>query len=154
FSSHKFEYDFPKGIEKLMASNSIIAINAKDWEFDTIIDLDKVEQNRQAITSTLSVDGKSVSSQIHFKGTEDDLLLLNHADFTMICSNCQGDYQTYPWKHIISVPMSSGGEKEFNIWMESTKVSNKMIFQLRQPEVASEQNKLIDIGQIPIHHKP
>ena len=153
YSSHQFNYDFPKGLTGLLENYSIIAINAYDSSFEIVVDLDDIEENQKAITSTVFVEGKSIKSNIHFEGEEDELLILNHADFTMICNNHKGNYKDYGWKHIISIPMNHKGKKGFKIWRDSTNKSSKMIFKINHSEDISEKNELINIEKIPTHNK-
>lgn len=153
YSTHKFNYNFPDGLEELLKSNSIIAINAYDWDFKTVIDLDNIENNKKAITSNIYVEGKSFKSNLNFEGKDDKLLLLNHADFTMICDKNNGDYEKYGWKHIIAIPIDSTRSKEIKIWRNITETSSIMIFQLNHSAIKLENNELINIEKIPTHNK-
>ena len=153
FFSHTFNYDFPNGLEELLTSCSIIAINAYDSGFITIIDFDNIEKNNKAIASNIYVEGKSIKGDIIFENKYDELLLLNHADFTMICNYHKGDYKHYGWKHIISIPMISKGRQRFKIWKENTINGDKLIFQTAPTEPKLDENKLINLEEIPTNNK-
>lgn len=136
-----FEYEFPKGIETLLKSNSIVAIQANDSRFETIIDLDNI-----------IFEQTSISGEIQFDGKKDKLLILNHADFTMICSKHEGDYEKYGWKHVIDIPIDSEGRIKFKIWMENGRNNSKLIFKRVYSGLRGKGNDLIHIDEIPTHN--
>ena len=83
-----FNYDFPEGISKLLDENSIIALTTS--EGDNIV-LNILPDEEKLIGDF----DKVITQWIELK-TDDQILLLSHAEFTEICTK-KGDYKIYGW---------------------------------------------------------
>lgn len=140
FSLHKFDYDFPSGINQLINSESIIAINSYDEDFETLINLEIRKENLE----------NSIAGKIKTIGLDDEILLLHHGDFTMICDNHKGDYKSYGWKHIISFPPPIEGTLNFAISKTKSNEEQQLIFELT--DNCKTINSLLEIQEIPTHN--
>jgi hypothetical protein len=88
FSEKEFNYDFPDGLTKLLKEQKIIALLTSEGD-DLLID---IQENEELNSDNFD---KVVSQYLNFK-EKDELLLLSHAEFTMICRK-GGNYKSYGW---------------------------------------------------------
>lgn len=86
YNDKAFDYDFPEGLEKLINENEIIALLTSSGDILNI--KTQVEQplDRTKFDTVLV-------QQLKFS-VMDALLIMSHADFTMICDQ-GGNYMTY-----------------------------------------------------------
>lgn len=140
YAQNDFDYEFPKGIEELVENGFIIAILADDESFETVLDFEM----------DLNKPESFQSGQLKTYGKDDEILLLNHADFTMICDKHKGDYKDYGWKHIISFASPTNDSLNFAIWKAKSGENQKMIFNI--DEKVNETRNLIGIQEIPTHN--
>lgn len=89
YSRVEFDYSFPSGLAELLNNNSIIALTTSDGDDLNI----KVREGENL--NRIKYD-KFIEQTLHFTDF-DELLILSHAEFTMICSNNKGDYKNYGW---------------------------------------------------------
>lgn len=99
YSNEEFDYNFPEGINELISQNSIIAITNSGG--DNIIG--KYSSN-QAI-NYFKFD-KVIKQSIELTD-DDELLILSHSDFTMICDK-DGDYTNYSFPIAFSKQIKQG----------------------------------------------
>jgi hypothetical protein len=141
YSEREFDYDFPEGIRDLIAANYIIAVNSSDFEYSTIIELEQISNLKFGYFNTLEFESK------------DELLVLHHGDFTMICDKHKGDYKSYGWKHIISIPIEKQTSQEILIGKLETEETTKLVFQFSNIERKARKNLMVEIEGIPTHNK-
>ena len=89
YEEKEFDYDFPKGLMKLLAQQLIIALTTSDGD-DLIIEFDDKNQK--------SADhfDKEIDQFIKLD-SDDALLVMSHSDFTRICDNKNGDHTKFGW---------------------------------------------------------
>jgi hypothetical protein len=88
YKDKSFNYDFPEGLSKLLDENSIIALTTSDG--DNIV--------LEILPDEVKLIGdfdKIITQWIELK-SEDEILVLSHAEFTGICTK-KGDYRIYGW---------------------------------------------------------
>ena len=139
FATNDFDYDFPGGLNELLESNIIIAINCLDYSFTTILEAEKL--------SSISVN---LLNNIKFE-QDDELLILNHSQFTMICHYNKGDYT----KHgdiITSVPIDSSHQQCMAISKSGDGYEGELIIQFVNHNTSMESNYLIQIDEVPTHN--
>lgn len=141
YSEREFDYNFPEGIRDLIAANYIIAVNSLDYEYSTIIELEKISNLEFGYFNTLELD------------SNDELLVLHHGDFTMICDKHHGDYKSYGWKHIISIPIEKQTNQEILIGKLEKQETTNLIFQFSGVERKARKNLMLEIEGIPTHNK-
>jgi hypothetical protein len=83
-----FDYSFPYGLSRLLEQNAIIAITTTDGEDVALEILNDGEK--------LTGDFDKVITQWIELRSNDEILILSHAEFTSICSK-KGDYLAYGW---------------------------------------------------------
>ena len=88
YMNKSFNYDFPEGLSKLLDENSIIALTTSDG--DSIV-LDILSDEEKLIGDFYKV----ITQWIELK-SNDQILILSHAEFTQICTK-KGDYKIYGW---------------------------------------------------------
>lgn len=89
YTGIEFDYDFPEGLNKLLNERTIIALLTSAGDDLVInVNLDDSKTNR--------VYEKEIEQFIIME-EEDSLLILNHANFTLICDTCNGDFQKFGW---------------------------------------------------------
>jgi hypothetical protein len=88
YSEKEFDYDFPNGLSRLLDKNNVIALTTSEGddlkitiELDTPIDWTKYE--------------KVINQYLTITDENDELLIMSHAEFTMICRHKKGDYKKY-----------------------------------------------------------
>lgn len=140
YSSREFDGAFPEGIQDLITSNSIIAINCWDYCFETIIEIDKITDANYGLSSFIEFE------------EDDKLLFMHHGDFTMTCSNHKGDYEKHGWKSIIPIEVKQPGLQEIKISRSGGDYDGQLLFQFRNRSKTEGSNKLIDIKEIPTHN--
>jgi len=86
YANEAFDYNFPDGIEDLIKKNTIIAITNSNG--DNLV----VEFTKGNNIDIASFD--RVIEQNLILTDNDELLILSHAEFTMICTK-KGDYKLY-----------------------------------------------------------
>ena len=139
YSNNKFNYDFPVGIKDLIDKKIIIAINCLDYDFETILETEKFTRINDTLVSS-----------IEFK-EEDELLILNHSQFTMICHYNEGDYS----KHgdlITPIQIESPGIQKMSFARSKENYDGEMIIQFNNNEKRNTVNRLIEIDEIPTHN--
>lgn len=141
YQEKDFDYSFPSGLEQLLKEKVIIAIDAKDNDFTTILETEKISNWQFGYINSIQFE------------ENDELLILHHGDFTMICDSYKGDYVSYGWKHIISIPIEIGREQSVLIAKPEDENDRKLIFQLIPTERAVKRNRIINIEEIPTHNK-
>ncbi|WP_165750546.1 hypothetical protein [Cellulophaga sp. Z1A5H] len=100
YKTEEFNYDFPDGLSQLILNNSIIAITNSGGdnllvEFSLEKELDIIEFDK-VIEQSIELSENDV------------LLILSHAEFTMIC-NKDGDYKNDKcWPIKFSKPIEKG----------------------------------------------
>ena len=139
YQNVEFDYAYPHGLYDLFRKKIAIAIDCKDYEFTTILEKEK-----------LSDWDFGYYNSIDF--TEyDELLVLNHADFTMICDGHGGDFIAYGWKHIIHVPILQKGEQSMLIAKPKDASDNRLVIQFTSIERKLKKNFWIEYDAIPTH---
>lgn len=150
YATNEFNHDFPEGIERLLAADGVIAIDARNLTFTTIVDIGCHWMHGYNLE-----EKQSITAYITFEDKYDDLLILNYSDFISICVYHKGDYKQHSGKHI--VPISLGpyrsGTMKFDIWREKRGIDEKLIFKETHRETPEKvsKNYLIDIEKIPMH---
>lgn len=137
FKERKFSYEFPSGIEELIETNSVIVINCWDNEISTHIEIEE-----------FSEVNKKLKNSIEFE-EGDELLIMHHGDFTMICDNHNGNYKNYDYKSVISIPIETARKQV--IVISKNMAENEIIFQFEYDKRENGQNELIDFKEIPTH---
>ncbi|MCR1026863.1 hypothetical protein NQT66_18735 [Cellulophaga baltica] len=100
YENDEFDYNFPDGISSLMMDNSIIAITNSGG--DNLL-VDFILEKDIDITEFDKVIEQSIELS-----ENDELLILSHADFTMICSK-DGNYKNEKcWPIKFSNPIEKG----------------------------------------------
>lgn len=103
YADKEFDYDFPEGFLHLLNNNSVIALTTNGG--DNLIITTQYNKPLQRLDYHKVID-QYVSIQ-----DNDELLIMSHADFTMICSSKQGDYKNYEWDLLFAEPIKSGNYK-------------------------------------------
>jgi len=100
YKNEEFNYDFPNGISQLISDNSIIAITNSGG--DNLL----VEFSLEKEIDITEFD-KVIEQSIELS-ENDELLILSHAEFTMICTK-DGDYKNGEcWPIKFSKPIEKG----------------------------------------------
>ncbi|QWX85603.1 hypothetical protein H0I23_08175 [Cellulophaga sp. HaHaR_3_176] len=100
YENEEFEYDFPDGINPLMMDNSIIAITNSGG--DNLLVNFLLEKHIDVTKFDKVIEQSIELSEI------DELLILSHTDFTMICSK-DGNYKNEKcWPIKFSNPIEKG----------------------------------------------
>ena len=85
YKNKTFDYSFPEGLADILEAHVAIALQTSDGD-ELVIEFEDEE--------TDETPDNEIIRYIRL-ASEDELLVLSHADFTMICSNNQGDYRQY-----------------------------------------------------------
>lgn len=141
FKDRKFNYDYPTGISELIRQKIIIAVDSKDYDYTTILEKENVEKWEFGYFNVLEFE------------SNDELLILHHGDFTMICDKHNGDYKSYGWKHIISIPIEHAKEQVILIAKPEDRNDKRLIFQFKKIERKLKRNFLVNYEEIPTHNK-
>ena len=100
YKTDEFNYDFPDGLSQLILNNSIIAITNSGG--DNLL----VEFSLEKELDIIEFD-KIIEQSIELS-ENDELLILSHTEFTMICDN-DGDYKNdNSWPIKFSKPIEKG----------------------------------------------
>ncbi len=99
YENKEFDYNFPAGINELISQNSIIAITNSGG--DNIIA--EYDTNKEIKYSDYD---KVIEQSIEFSDN-DELLILSHSEFTMICDK-DGNYKNYGFPITFSEPIEKG----------------------------------------------
>ena len=99
FNTKEFSYEFPSGLRSLLVSNSIVALTTNEGDFvklNLLFDKPLIWKNYD----------KVIEQTLIFE-VGDELLIMNHAEFTMICAK-HGDYREYGWPIRLNGPIEKG----------------------------------------------
>jgi hypothetical protein len=97
YSDKEFNYDFPEGILPLINKGIILAVVTESGE-------DVVGQVRISESMRGHDDYLPARENKFFIGSEDEIFLLSHAEFTQICNNHKGDIGAFSfWDEKISI---------------------------------------------------
>lgn len=144
YHNKAFDYNFPGGLAKLLGDNSIIALTTSEGD-DLAIETKKGGSLRR------SDFDKIIVQVMHFRAG-DELLIMSHADFTMICDK-GGDYRDYRWPIKYSEKIDPGNYK---IEIGITDVSNefdkydayfKLVINLSTYDAEMTPNQVFEIGE-------
>ncbi|MFK8054867.1 MAG: hypothetical protein AB8F78_02005 [Saprospiraceae bacterium] len=138
YAENDFNYEFPSGIIELLKQNIIIAIECLDYCFTTIIETEKFT----AISSDLV-------NHIEFE-EDDELLILNHSQFSMICNYNNGDYSN-PKGDIKPIHQKTPRVQKMAISKSGNEDSGELIIQFDNTSQSVKVNHLIQIEDIPKH---
>lgn len=141
YENRDFNYDFPNGISELLREKIIIAIDCLDYDFKTIFEREKISEWLFGYIGAIKFE------------KDDELLVLHHGDFTMICNNHNGDYKSYGWQHIINIPIEESKEQTIQISKPKDPEDRRLVLQFVTNESRYNHNKLITYESIPTHNK-
>ena len=99
YKNEEFDYNFPEGINEMINQNSIIAITNSGG--DNIIAEYEINKKIEYY------DYDKVIEQSIELSDNDELLILSHSEFTMICDK-DGNYKNYGFPITFSEPMKKG----------------------------------------------
>lgn len=85
YKDKEFDYAFPEGFQHLLDQQVAIALQTSDCD-ELVIEFTETE--------TKEAPDHEIIRYIRIS-PEDELLVLSHADFTMICNGHHGDYASY-----------------------------------------------------------
>jgi len=88
YQNKEFDYNFPEGIKNVLYNNAIICLHTPDGDNLIIDELENIEFVKQKYD-------RIIEQYIEFD-IDDELLIISHADFTMLCDK-GGDYTKYGW---------------------------------------------------------
>lgn len=108
YQDQTFDYSFPEGLAGILDEYTIIALQTSDGD-ELVVEFEETE--------TDETPDNEIIRYIRLM-PEDELLVLSHADFTMICSNNQGDYKQY------NRPVEKLGNIEAGLYEVKIKVWN------------------------------
>ena len=143
YQDKDFNYDFPEGLSELLNNQKIIAITTPEGDNLLI----EVIQNEELPENDFD---NEIDQFISFE-SEDELLILSHADFTQICHFKKGNCKEFRWP----IQKSEGFDKgtyHFNIGIED--VSNeyekyeayyKVTITIKKVESMGVKNKVVEI---------
>ena len=89
YAGKEFDYSFPDGLQKLLNESSIIAL--------TTSNSDALELEFRINQEFPNEEFDCEINQFMTFEKEDELLILSHASFSMICAQKKGDYTNYEW---------------------------------------------------------
>jgi len=95
YSNNEFDYEYPQGLYELFKHKIAFVIDSKDYDYTIIIETEKITDWKFGLYNTIKFTDK------------DELLILHHGDFKMICDNHKGDYNSYGLKNLISIPIEN-----------------------------------------------
>ncbi len=142
YSENEFDYNFPGGLAELLKEHQIIALTTNEG--------DSVNLSVSFNTELNHSNFDNVISQYLSIKSDDELLILNHAEFTMICDD-KGNYKDYssPIQFSKSIPE---GFYKINIGIKNTgdeyeKYQAYYIVELNivSSEITSEPNQILDL---------
>lgn len=141
YSSNEFNYDYPQGLYELFKQKIAFVIDSKDYEFDTILEIEKITDWKFGLYNTINFT------------ENDELLILHHGDFTMISDNHNGDYQSFGWKNTISIPIENQKEQIMLIAKPKDEEDKRLIIQFTEIDRKLKKNNWIEYEGIPTHNK-
>ena len=141
YEKNKFDYTFPDGLDSLFNQKIAIAIDSKDFEYTTIVETVKITDWKFGFYNSIDFLDN------------DELLVMGHVDFTMICDYHSGDYISYGLKNIISIPIEKKKDQVFLIAKPKDKEDKRLIFQFTNIERRLKKNCWIEYEGIPTHSK-
>jgi hypothetical protein len=136
-----FNYAFPEGLSKLLDENSIIALTTSDGDHLVLNILPDEEK-------LIGDFDKVITQWIELK-TDDQLLLLSHAEFTEICTK-KGDYKLYGWP-VSKIDKQHGlykvkiGVDDFRDNFDEIKAYFRLTISITRSE-KNEPNQVTEIG--------
>ena len=139
YTNNKFDYDFPKGINELIDKRIIIAINCWDYDFETIIEIEKFTNINSDLINSIEFE------------KDDELLILNHSQFTMMCHFNGGDYKQHG-DIITPTPIESPGLQRMAFSRSGGDYDGELIIQFENKNKTNDSNRLIVIDEIPTHN--
>lgn len=140
YENNDFNSDFPSGISELLKERIVIAIECKDYDFKTTLEKEKISEWLFGYIAAIQFE------------ENDELLLLHHGDFTMICDNHNGDYKSYGRKHLISISIEEPRVQTIQISKPKDKEDRRLILQFVPTEIRYNHNKLLEYESIPTHN--
>lgn len=141
YSNHKFDYEYPQGLYQLFKNKISFVVDSKDFEYTTIIETEKLTKWNFGFYNSIEFTEK------------DELLILHYSDFTMICDKHNGDYRSYGWKNIISIPIENSKEQVMLIAKPKEEDDRRLIIQFREIKRKLKKNSWIEYEAIPTHNK-
>lgn len=141
YANNKFDYEYPQGLYEIFKQKIGFVIDSKDYEYTTIIETKKITDWNYGLYN--SIDFKE----------DDELLILHHGDFTMICDKHNGDYQSYGWKNIISIPIKGNKNQVMLIAKPKDEEDKRVIIQFTEIDRKLKKNSWIEYEGIPTHNK-
>lgn len=141
YSNNEFNYEYPQGLYELFKQKIAFVIDSKDYEYDIILEIEKITEWRFGLYN-----------EIKFT-KNDELLILHHGDFTMICDNHNGNHQSYGWKNIISIPIEKSKDQVMLIAKPKDEEDKRLIIQFRDIDRKLKKNSWIEYEGIPTHNK-
>ncbi|MBU2997942.1 hypothetical protein KO500_15980 [Cellulophaga baltica] len=145
YKNEEFNYDFPSGFSQLSNSNSLIALTTTEGD-----DVKVVTRFESTLDHTHY--DKIISQYLAFD-SNDKLLILSHAEFTMICSRKQGDFQQYGWPLKFTESIDSGsykievGVKDVNDDFDQHQAYFKLDINIMKTNNTITPNQVVDISE-------
>lgn len=140
YKENKFNYEYPHGLYELFKEKIVIAVDSKDYEYTSIVETEKISNLKSGYHNSINFTD------------EDELLILHHGDFTMICDNHKGDYKSYGWKHVIRIPIEKKKDQVILVAKPEDLMDKKVIFQFVNIERRQDKNYWIEYEGIPTHN--
>lgn len=141
YSTHKFDHEYPQGLYELFKNKIAFVVDSKDFEYTTIVETEKLTNWDFGYYNSVEFTEK------------DELLILHHGDFTMICDKHNGDYRSYGWKNIISIPIEKSKDQVMLIAKPKDEDDKRLIIQFTEIESKLKKNRWIEYEGIPTHNK-
>ena len=132
YSNNKFDYKYPQGLYELFKQKIAFVIDSKDYDYTTIIETKKITDWNFGLYNSIDFI------------EDDELLILHHGDFTMICDNHNGDYKSYGLKNIISIPIKDNKNQVMLIAKPKDKEDKRLIIQFSEIDRTSIKNNWIE----------
>lgn len=140
YSNHEFNYEYPEGLYELFKLKIAFVIDSKDYEYDTIVELEKITDWKFGLYNTIEFTDN------------DELLILHHGDFTKICDIHKGDYKSYGWKNIISIPIEKSKNQVMSITKPKDEDGKKLLIQFTEIDRKLKKNSWVEYKGIPTHN--
>lgn len=141
YNENAFNYDYPHGLNELFEQKIIIAIDSKDYVYTTILEKVKISEWKYGYYNSIDFTEK------------DELLILHHGDFTMICDKHNGDYKSYGWKNLIVIPIKQAKDQVMLIAKPNDLQDKRLIIQFTDIERRQNKNFWIEYVGIPTNNK-
>jgi len=145
YSEVEFDYDFPYGFLDLLENNAVIAISTPEG--------DQLNVNTQINRPLNRLDFDKVICQYLNFDKSDELLMLSHAEFTMICANNKGNYSEYGWPLSFHEKMEKGrykiefGIKDVSEDFEKYQAYYSVIINISKSDDELVTNEVCEIGE-------